>query len=165
MCKPIHETKRMLTSSEEVYYNFLFIRDTRYTRSWFACNGIRTRDFPITTPPASHYQIYTKRHFILVHHKIHVCIPFMKVKTHFWANITKVFTWNRIQVNFITCLNATQCFKYKSILNMQHRIKNFKCAFWYINKWFQNLILKCKTPVGTRGFKIWNRFSVSPCAS
>ena len=37
-------------------------------------------------------------------------------------------------------------FEYKSILNMQHRIKNFKYALWDINKCFQNLILKCQTP-------------------
>ena len=56
-------------------------------------------------------------------------------------------------------------FEHNSILNMQHRIKNFKCAFWNINKLFTNMILKWQTPVRTRGFKLRNRSSVSTCAS
>ena len=43
-------------------------------------------------------------------------------------------------------------FEYKSILNMQNRIKNFKYAFWYINKWFQNV----KPQRAPRGLK-WEK--------
>ena len=41
--------------------------------------------------------------------------------------------------------------------NTELRILNMRV--WHINKWFQNFILNCKTPVWTRWFKMRNRFS------
>ena len=75
MCKSIHETKRMLTS-EEVYITSFSYEIRPFLIPWQLNSNQQHSDH--LSP--SHYQIYTQRHFILVHYKIHAFIRFMKVK-------------------------------------------------------------------------------------